>query len=385
MDSSHTPARPHRILLNRSSAENRSATFNLFTTVSSLELNPAGAPPTFLPTCYQWRKMHTLRTETMSLQATVTRQVSRSLSLNRITLLIVFGISWSAFGSAESPPETRSTQIKVAAVQISGYDKGDLPRPNYDPVKLIAPYIDKAAQDGAQLVVFPEYVLGHIAVPGSETQRICEAAKRNQIYVIIGCWEVAQDGTYANTALIFDRDGKIFGKYHKTHAAVDTFEGKPAYSMPPTNHSREWFLENDPEWKMEKGKSLPVFEFDFGTVGIMTCYDGWFPEPPRILSLQGAELIVWINGRRGKVEDYIVKTIMFQSHVAMIATNQAYGSGTMIADQGNQIIAQAPDQSEAYISAKIDLRRVRQRRDNSRNFQQRRPDLYQPLLQPLAK
>ena len=76
---------------------------------------------------------------------------------------------------------------------------------------------------------------------------------------------------------------------------------------------------------------------------------------------------------------------MFQSHVAMIVTNQAYGGGTMIADRGNQIIAQAPDRSEAYISADIDLQRVRQRREKSRNFQQRRPDLYQPLLQRLPE
>lgn len=321
----------------------------------------------------------------MKLLDYLTLRVLCSRALSRIAFLTVVGVYWSALGQAESPVQPRPNQIKVAAVQITGYDKGELPRPNYDPAKSFTPYIDKAANDGAQLIVFPEYVLGHIAVPGVETQLIAEAAKRNRIYVIIGCWEVAPDGGFANTALVFNREGKISGKYLKTHAAVDTFEGTPAYSKPPANRTRQWFLENDPEWKMEKGDSLPVFEFDFGKVGIMTCYDGWFPEPPRILSLQGAELIVWINGRRGNVEDYIVKTIMFQSHVAMIVTNQAYGGGTMIADRGNQIIAQAPDRSEAYISADIDLQRVRQRREKSRNFQQRRPELYQPLLQRLPE
>ena len=303
----------------------------------------------------------------------------------RIILLIVVSVSSALQGLAESPPKTGNKQVKVAAVQVTGYDKRELPRRNYNPASHFIMYIERAAKDGAELVVFPEYVLGHVAVPGVETQLIAEAAKRNHIYVIIGCWQVAKDGTYTNTALIFDRDGSIFGRYHKTHAAVDTFEGTPAYSKPPADRTRKWFLENDPEWKMKKGDSLPVFKLDFGTVGIMTCYDGWFPEPPRILSLQGAELIVWMNGRRGKVEDYIVKTIMFQSHVSMIVTNQAYGSGTMIADHRNQIIAQAPDRSEAYISASIDLQRVRQQRQRSRNFQQRRPDLYQPLLQQVPK
>jgi len=184
--------------------------------------------------------------------------------------------------------------------------------------------------------------------------------------------------------LIFGRDGSIEGKYRKTHAAVDHFEGNPPWSNPPTGKDPAWFIENDPEWTMEKGDELPVFEFDFGTVGIMTCYDGWFPEPPRILSLKGAELIVWINGRGGSVEDFIVRSITFQSHVAMIATNQAYGSGTMIADGSAHIAQRCPDRTEAYISATIDLQKIRQRRNNSRNFQQRRPDLYDTLSEPLA-
>ena len=284
---------------------------------------------------------------------------------------------------AEPAKQERVDSVKVAAVQISGYDKGDVPREGYDPTSAIIPYINRAGKDGAQLVVFPEYILGRIPVPGPTTEKLAAAAAANRIYVIVGCWEVDQDDSFANTALIFGRDGRIVGKYHKTHAAVDHFEGEPAWSKPPTGKDSTWFIQNDPEWIMKKGQGLPVFEFDFGKVGIMTCYDGWFPEPPRILSLSGAELIVWINGRGGTVEDFIVKSIMFQSHVAMIAANQAYGSGTMIGDGRTQILQRCPDKTEAYISATIDLKRIRQQRANSRNFQQRRPDLYQPLSRPL--
>jgi beta-ureidopropionase len=82
---------------------------------------------------------------------------------------------------------------------------------------------------------------------------------------------------------------------------------------------------------MERGQDLPVFVLDNGLrVGVMTCYDGCFPETARELSLRGAECIVWINVRGGSVEDFIIQTNMFQSHVAMVATNQAYGAGTMI-------------------------------------------------------
>jgi N-carbamoylputrescine amidase len=137
---------------------------------------------------------------------------------------------------------------------------------------------------------------------------------------------------------------------------------------------------------MEKGKDLPVFDLDFGKVGILTCYDGWFPEPARVLSLKGAELIFWINGRGGSVEDFIVKSTIFRSHVAMITTNQAYGGGTMIGDCGKwpgRILRRCPEKKEAYITAKIDLKGVRRIRATSRNFRQRRPDLYGELVKPL--
>ena len=271
--------------------------------------------------------------------------------------------------------------VKVAAVQINGYDKGDLPRANFNPAADYLPYIERAAKDGAQLVVFPEYVLGHIKVPGPQTQLIADAAGKAKIYVIIGCWEEYDDGRFANTALLFDRTGKIAGKYHKTHAAIDHFDGDVPWRNPPSGKTRRWMTENDPEWIMEAGSDLPVFELDFGTVGIMTCYDGWFPEPARVLSLRGAEVIVWINGRGGSVEDFIVKTTMFQSHVAMITANQAYGSGTLIADmqRGPQIVARSPDRTESYITGTLNLKRIRNIRASSRNFNQRRPDLYGSL------
>jgi len=283
--------------------------------------------------------------------------------------------------------EVNRDQVKIAAVQTSGYDKGDERREGYDAADELIPDIGRAGEDEAQLVVFPEYILGHIKVPSSSTEKIATAAAKHSIYVIVGCWEVYNDDTFANTALVFDRDGKIMGKYNKTHAAVDHYEGTPAWSRPPSDKSREWFLKNDPEWIMNRGNDLPVFEFDFGRVGILKCYDGWFPEPFQVLSLKGAELIVWINGRGGSVEDFIMKTAMFQSHVAMVTANQAYGSGTMIGDPSKwptRILARCPDKREAYISATIDLRRIRKIRSTSRNFQERRPELYGKAVEPMG-
>ncbi len=317
-----------------------------------------------------------------------TRVIAMSRTESHFQVMITaVGILAALAGKAvaSAPRQANPDSVKVAAVQISGYDKGDLPRDGYDPATHLVPYIDRAAKDQAQLIVFPEYVLGHIPVPGPSTAKIAAAAKANSIYVVVGCWEVFADETFANTALIFDRAGEIVGKYRKTHAATDHYEGSTPWERPPSGKTRDWMLRNDPEWIMQAGDELPVFKFDFGTVGILTCYDGWFPEAARVLSLKGAELLIWVNGRGGSVEDFIVKSIIFQSHVAMITTNQAYGSGTMIGDCSEppaKILARCPDQQESYISATINLKQTREARASSRNFRQRRPDLYGPLVAP---
>ncbi len=117
------------------------------------------------------------------------------MSLRNITVLVVLMLV-AAAGHAQDARDDRPGTVKVAAVQICGYDKTDVPREGYDPTEAMVPYIDNAGKDGAQLVVFPEYVLGRIQVPGAETKKIAEAAAANQIYVIAGCWELYEDGTF---------------------------------------------------------------------------------------------------------------------------------------------------------------------------------------------
>ena len=112
---------------------------------------------------------------------------------------------------------------------------------------------------------------------------------------------------------------------------------------------------------------------------ILICYDGYFPETYRVLSLKGAEIIVWINGRGGSIQDYYVKTFMEQNLVSMICTNQDYGAGTMLAQYPNTINAICQQPGEGYITTEFDLKKLRNARQNSRNFQQRRPELYKEI------
>ncbi len=154
----------------------------------------------------------------------------------------------------------------------------------------------------------------------------------------------------------------------------------PHPKVPPSGKEEQGCLENDPERIMKRGNKFPVFDRDFAKIGILTCYDGWFPEPFRILSLKGAEILVWANSRFGAVEDYIVKTAIWHNTVSMICTNQAYGSGTMIADWPGIIKASSAETGEHYMKATLDLKRLRNARAYNRNSQQRRPDIYQEIL-----
>lgn len=177
---------------------------------------------------------------------------------------------------------------------------------------------------------------------------------------------------------------RIIGTYRKTHAAVDQYdESRTPWTCPPPGHDADWFVSHDPEWNMERGRELPVFTLDFGRIAILTCYDGWFPETWRVVSLEGAELVVWINGRAGMVEDFLVRSAMFWNEIDVVAANQACGAGTMIGQYPGTILQQVEAPGEAWIRATLDLDTLRYARTHSRNRAQRRPDLYEVLTAPL--
>ncbi len=100
-----------------------------------------------------------------------------------------------------------------------------------------------------------------------------------------------------------------------------------------------------------------------------------------MLSLKGAEVLIWINGRQGNVEDFIVRSATFRNEVAVVTTNQAYGAGTMIAQWPSQILVHTSKAQEEYLTATIDLRKIRHIRQFSRNAAQRRPELYRAITE----
>lgn len=155
-------------------------------------------------------------------------------------------------------------------------DGGKTPEGN---CKLFAPLIAEAARQKADLVVLPETLTYYglskkpadvaETVPGPSTDYFAALAKKHDLYIVVGLYERAEHLVY-NVAVLLGPDGKIAGKYRKVALPRDEF----ADGVAP-------------------GTEYPVFETRFGKVGMMVCYDGFFPEVARRLSNNGAEVIAW--------------------------------------------------------------------------------------------
>lgn len=140
-----------------------------------------------------------------------------------------------------------------------------------------AELIEKAAAEKADIVCLPEgatmvgtsldYVAASESIPGPTTDFLGEIARKHDMYIIAGMLE-KKDKTVYNTAVLIGRKGEVAGKYHKVSLPREEIEGG-----------------------VTPGNELPVFDTDFGKIGIMICWDVTFPEPARTLALQGAEII----------------------------------------------------------------------------------------------
>jgi predicted amidohydrolase len=106
-------------------------------------------------------------------------------------------------------------------------------------------------------------------IPGPSTEYFCALAKKHQIYIVVGL--VERDGNLIyNVAVLIGPDGRILGKYRKVCLPRGEVDGG-----------------------LTPGKEYPVFDTPLGKIGMMVCYDGFFPEPARELSKNGAEVICW--------------------------------------------------------------------------------------------
>ena len=183
-------------------------------------------------------------------------------------------VDWRECSLVEvAAPESRT--VKLATVHLQPRE-GKTPE---DKRSQFAALIADAADQGADLIVLPEtltvygtgltYVDCAESIPGPSTEYFGQLAKQHGTHIVAGLIERDEHLIY-NVAVLLGPDGKIIGKYRKVTLPRGEIEGG-----------------------ITPGNEYPVFETKFGKVGMMICYDGFFPEVARELTKNGAEVIAW--------------------------------------------------------------------------------------------
>jgi len=199
-----------------------------------------------------------------------------------------------------------------------------------------AKWIDEAGKNKADIVCLPEamtligrgsdYFAAAEPVPGPATDFLGKLAAKNKMYIVAGLLE--RDGKAVhNTAVLFDREGKIAGKYRKICLPRGEIDGGIA-----------------------PGCETPIFETDFGKIGIMICWDVAYPEIARELAAKGAEVIlmpIWGGN------ETLCKARAIENQVPLVISS--YDLRSAIYDQAGEAKAIAPDTSSTVVYADMNL------------------------------
>jgi predicted amidohydrolase len=228
-----------------------------------------------------------------------------------------------------SPPGTR--KVKIAAVNHRPRNTGS-PRENLDQ---FAKFVDDAAKQRADVVCLPEgttvcgtkhsYADVAEAVPGPSTEFLGALAREHNLYIVAGIYE-REGATIYNTSVLIGRDGTLVGKYRKVCLPREEIDAG-----------------------ITPGTEYPVFDTDFGRVGMMICWDVSYPEVARELSARGAEVIffpVWGG------HETLAKARAIENQVYLVASG--YDFRTAIYNKAGEELAKSEDKSGVIVT-EIDL------------------------------
>ncbi len=258
--------------------------------------------------------------------------------------------------------------------------------------------IKEAAEKGAQIICLPELYRTRYfpqeekqdaaklaeTIPGESTKTFSDLAKKLRVVIMVPLFEKAEGGKLFNSAVVINADGKTLGTYRKTHIPQD-----------PYFYEKNYFEPGDAGYK--------VFNTTYGRVGVLICYDQWFPEPARILTLKGADVIFyptaigWILGETSADGDWsdAWKTVQrghaIANGVHVAAVNRVgeegqlkFWGGSFICDAFGKILKEADDQKEETLIVKIDFGMNQRIREGWRFLRNRRPDTYKTLTEDKA-
>lgn len=287
------------------------------------------------------------------------------------------------------------SKLKVALIQMSC---SPLPAENVEKALI---QIEKAAGLGAELICLPELFTSQYfcqaedhqffklaePIPGPTTEKLETICKKLKVTVVASLFEKRAQGLYHNTAVIIDGQGKMIGKYRKMHIPDD-----PAY------YEKFYFTPGD--------LGFQAFQTAKAKVGVLVCWDQWYPEGARITALKGAEIIFFPTaigwhpkekGEYGERQHSSWETIQ-RSHaiangVFVVVPNRvgheapSGGDGiefwgqSFICDPSGQVVAKASSSNEEILLVELDLDRIDEQRTHWPFLRDRRVDAYHGIDQ----
>jgi N-carbamoylputrescine amidase len=261
---------------------------------------------------------------------------------------------------------------------------------------------ERAAQAGAKLVLLQElhngpYFCQHEsvdefdaaeAIPGPSTERLGALAKRLGIVLVASLFERRSAGLYHNTAVVFERDGRMLGKYRKMHIPDD-----------PGFYEKFYFTPGDLGFE-------PV-QTSVGKLGVLVCWDQWYPEGARLMALAGAELLLyptaigwdpsdseeernrqrdaWITVQRGHAVAnglplLAVNRVGFEASPVEGAHGIRFWGSSFVAGPQGEFLARANDETPELLVVDVDMQRSEHVRRIWPFLRDRRIDAYGDLL-----
>lgn len=255
--------------------------------------------------------------------------------------------------------------------------------------------IREAAQKGAQIVCLQELftslyfcdVEDHHnfslaeSIPGPTTERLGQLAGELGVVIIASLFEKRAQGLYHNTTAVLDADGTYLGKYRKMHIPDD-----PGY------YEKFYFTPGDLGYK--------VFDTKFARIGVLICWDQWYPEAARITSLMGAEILFYPTAigwdtnepdAAQNTEQYNAWQTIQRSHaiangVHVVSVNrvgreadQQFWGGSFVSNPFGSLLYLAPHDQETVHVQEVDLGLSDKYRTTWPYFRDRRIDSYQPI------
>lgn len=291
-------------------------------------------------------------------------------------------------------------KIKVGLVQMSC--SADV---NANIEKAIAG-IETAATQGANIICLQELFTSLYfcdvetqenfkyaeAIPGPTTQLLTEVANKHGVVIIASLFEKRAAGLYHNTTAVIDADGTYLGKYRKMHIPDD-----PGY------YEKYYFTPGDAPVNGQSSAEAGyrIFETKFAKIGVLICWDQWYPEAARITSLMGAEILFYptaigwdttetnpnINREQYNAWQTIQRSHAIANGVHVVAVNrvgveaeQQFWGGSFVANpHGTLLYLASHNQPEVHVQ-EIDLDLSEYYRSTWPYLRDRRVDSYEPIL-----